>query len=203
MMMDRAKNLKHKRSMQALKKQVDGTVARATRDQGLCLLLTGDGKGKTSSGFGMLMRSLAYGKAVGIVQFIKGKQPSGEENYIRQRHPEIPFYQMGTGFTWNTQDREADISAARQTWSAAEKLLKDESIEFLLLDELTYMLSLKYLEEQQVLDAIRNRPAGQHVVITGRGGGKALKDLADTVSEIRNIKHAYEAGVKAQEGVDY
>ncbi len=126
--------------MQALKKQVDSTLASASRDQGLCLLLTGDGKGKTSSAFGMLMRSLAYGKSVGIVQFIKGEQASGEENYIRQRHPDIPFYQMGTGFTWDTQDREADIRAARQTWSAAEKLLKDESIELLLLDELTYML---------------------------------------------------------------
>jgi cob(I)alamin adenosyltransferase len=202
-MKDKAKNLRHKQRMQALKKQVDSSLASANKDQGLCLLLTGDGKGKTSSAFGMLMRSLAYGKAVGIVQFIKGEQPSGEENYIRQMHPEIPFYQMGTGFTWNTQDREADIHAALQTWTEAKKLLKDESIELLLLDELTYMLSFKYLEEQEVVNAIRSRPNGQHVVITGRGGGKALKELADTVSEIRNIKHAYESGIKAQQGVDY
>jgi cob(I)alamin adenosyltransferase len=196
------KEVRHQASMAKQKQKVDANIERAQREQGLVLLLTGDGKGKSSSAFGMVMRSLGYGHKVGIIQFIKGEQLSGEEVFIRDFHPEIPFYQMGTGFTWDTQDRSGDIAAAKATWQQAEKLLKDPSIQLLILDELTYMLAYDYLDEGQIIKAISERPAEQSVVITGRGGGKKLRDLADTVSEVKDIKHAFRAGIKARRGVD-
>lgn len=193
----------HRRRMQKHKERVDAGIAAARRERGLLLLLTGDGKGKSSSAFGMAIRSLGYGYRVGIVQFIKGAQLSGEEIFIRDRHPEVRFHQMGTGFTWDTQDRDGDIAAAEATWARAAKMLRDDSIHLLVLDELTYMLGYGYLDENRVLEALRNRPREQTVVVTGRGGGKALRELADTVSEIKEIKHAYRAGLKARKGVDY
>ncbi len=193
----------HRKRMQNQKEKIDANIAAATEERGVVILLTGNGKGKSSSAFGMVMRSMGYDYRVAVVQFIKGVQLSGEELYLREHLPAEDFYQMGTGFTWDTQDKTADIEAAKKTWKVAERLLKDESVHLLLLDELTYMLGYKYLDETQVLDAIRNRPANQSVVITGRGGGSALQELADTVSEIKEIKHAYRAGVKARKGVDF
>jgi cob(I)alamin adenosyltransferase len=140
---------------------------------------------------------------VGVVQFIKGAQLSGEEIFLKEKMPEVDFYQMGTGFTWNTQDRSGDIAAAERTWVEAERMLKDESLDLVLLDELTYMIAYKYLDEDMILNAIRNRPPEQSVIVTGRGGGSGLKDLADTVSEVKDVKHAYKAGVKARKGVDF
>ena len=196
------KNLRHKKSMEKQKQKIDQRIEQADEERGLVLLLTGDGKGKSSSAFGMVMRSLGYGHKVGVVQFIKGVQLSGEEIFIRDKHPEVDFYQMGTGFTWNTQDREGDIIAAKRTWKEAERMLQDDTIRLVVLDELTYMFAYKYLDEEQVLDAIRNRPKQQSVIVTGRGGGSALRELADTVSEIKDVKHAFRAGIKAREGVD-
>ena len=194
---------RHKRKMQKQKEKVDKNIAAATDERGVLLLLTGDGKGKSSSAFGMVIRALGYDYKVGVVQFIKGQQLSGEELYLKDKCPQVDFYQMGTGFTWNTQDRDADIAAAVKTWAIAEPMLRDESYHLVVLDELTYMLSYKYLDETMVLDALANRPANQSVVVTGRGGGSALRDLADTVSEIKEIKHVYKAGVKARKGVDF
>jgi cob(I)alamin adenosyltransferase len=195
--------LRHKRKMQKQKENVDSHIAEANEERGVCILLTGDGKGKSSSAFGMVLRALGYDYKIGVVQFIKGVLLSGEEIYLKDHCPQINFYQMGTGFTWNTQDRESDISAAEKTWAIVEPMLKDESYHLVVLDELTYMLSYKYLDENMVLNTIRNRPREQSVVITGRGGGSALRDLADTVSEIKDVKHAYKSGVKARKGVDY
>lgn len=194
---------RHKRKMQKQKEKVDQSIAAAQEERGVLILLTGDGKGKSSSAFGMVMRSLGYGYKVGVVQFIKGQQLSGEEIYLRDQCPQVDFYQMGTGFTWNTQDRDGDIAAAEKTWAVAEPMLRDDSYHLVVLDELTYMLSYKYLDEEKVLAALANRPRSQTVVVTGRGGGSALRELADTVSEIREIKHAYKAGVKARQGVDF
>lgn len=194
---------KHKASMQKQKENVDKSIAEASEEKGVVILLTGNGKGKSSSAFGMAVRCLGYGYDLGIVQFIKGEQLSGEEIFIRDKHPEVYFYQMGTGFTWDTQDRTADIKAAEETWLHAEKLLKDESKHLVILDELTYMLAYKYLDEEKVLEAICNRPKEQSVVVTGRGGGSALRDIADTVSEINEVKHAFKAGIMARKGVDY
>lgn len=198
-----SKDEKHKKIMQKQKENIDKSIALASDERGVLLLLTGDGKGKSSSAFGMVMRSLGYGYKVGVIQFIKGEQLSGEEIYLREKLPEVYFYQMGTGFTWDTQDRSGDIKAAEETWQYAEKLLNDPSYHLVVLDELTYMLAYKYLDEEKVLNALKNRPHEQTVVVTGRGGGSALREICDTVSEINEIKHAYKAGIKARKGVDY
>ena len=197
------KDESHKRKMQNQKEKVDAKIAASDEERGVMIVLTGDGKGKSSSAFGMVMRAMGYGYKVGVVQFIKGEQLSGEELYVREKCPEIEFYQMGTGFTWNTQDRSGDIAAAERTWAVVEPMLKDESIHLVILDELTYMLSYKYLDEEMVLKALADRPENQSVVVTGRGGGAAIRELADTVSEIKDVKHAYHDGVKARRGVDF
>jgi cob(I)alamin adenosyltransferase len=192
----------HKKKMKKLKENIDASIAAATIERGVGILLTGNGKGKSSSAFGMVMRALGYKYKVGIVQFIKGQQLSGEEIFVRDRCPTVSFHQMKTGFTWETQDRSTDIIAAKKSWAIAEEMLQDDRYHLVVLDELTYMLSFKYLSEDRVLEALNNRPADQSVVVTGRGGGKALTEWADTVSEIKEVKHAYNAGIKARKGVD-
>lgn len=194
---------KHKKAMQKQKARVDANIEAADIERGVLIVLTGNGKGKSSSAFGMVMRALGYGHRVGVVQFIKGQQLSGEEIYLREQCPQVDFYQMGTGFTWNTQDRSGDIEAAEKTWAKVEPMLNDDRYQLVVLDELTYMIAYKYLDEDRVLEAIRNRPREQSVVITGRGGGTALQELADTVSEVKEVKHAFKSGIKAREGVDY
>jgi cob(I)alamin adenosyltransferase len=194
---------KHKAAMEKQKASVDAGIASADESRGVSILLTGNGKGKSSSAFGMVMRALGYGQKVGVVQFIKGVQLSGEEIYLKQHCPEVTFYQMGTGFTWDTQDRAADIAAAKRTWAIARPMLEDASYNLVVLDELTYMLAYDYLPEAEVLKAIAERPREQSVVVTGRGGGSALQGIMDTVSEVRDIKHAYNAGIMAREGVDF
>lgn len=197
------KSEKHKASMQKQKEHVDQRIEEASEERGVIILLSGNGKGKSSSAFGMVVRCLGYGYDLGIVQFIKGEQLSGEEIFIRDHHPEVYFHQMGTGFTWDTQDRSGDIKAAEETWKHAEKLLKDDSKHLVILDEITYMLAYKYLDEAMVLEALRNRPVEQSVVLTGRGGGRGLREIADTVSDIQDVKHAFASGIKARKGVDY
>jgi cob(I)alamin adenosyltransferase len=194
---------RQKRKMQKLKEKVDQHIEACNEEKGVMILLTGDGKGKSSSAFGMVVRSLGYGYKIGVVQFIKGEQLSGEELYLRDHCPQVDFYQMGTGFTWDTQDRDADIAAAQTTWKVVELMLSDPSYHLVIIDELTYMLSYKYLDESMVIKALSNRPPSQSVVVTGRGGGNSLKDIADTVSEIKDVKHAYHSNIKARKGVDY
>ena len=199
--MDR--DTKHNKAMAKQKAAVDDAISKANIEQGVSVLLTGDGKGKTSSAFGMVIRALGYGQRVGIVQFIKGAQPSGEETYVKNHLPDVTLYQMGTGFTWDTQDRAGDIAAAERTWEQARAMLEDETYDLVVLDELTYMLAFDYLPEQDVIGALTSRPAGQSVVVTGRGGGSALREAMDTVSEVQEINHAYRAGIMARQGVDY
>jgi cob(I)alamin adenosyltransferase len=197
------KNERHRNAMAKQKAKVDKRIAEADTERGVLIVLTGNGKGKSSSAFGMVMRSLGYGYRVGVVQFIKGAQLSGEEMYVREKCPEVDFHQMGTGFTWNTQDREKDIAAAEQAWEEAARMLADASYHLVVLDELTYMMAYKYLNEERVLESLANRPADQSVVVTGRGGGSALQAIADTVTELRDVKHAFKSGIKARQGVDF
>ena len=201
--MSEQREQKHKKAMQKQKASVDASIALATEERGIALLLTGDGKGKSSSAFGMVMRALGYDQKVGVVQFIKGVILSGEEMYLRKHCPQVEFYQMGTGFTWDTQDRSGDIAAAERTWAVAKSMLTNPAFDLVILDELTYMLSFDYLNHDEVLSSISQRPKEQSVVVTGRGGGKALQAIMDTVSEVKEIKHAYTAGIKARHGVDY
>jgi cob(I)alamin adenosyltransferase len=197
------KNAKHKASMEKQKSNVDAHIAAADIERGVAIFLTGNGKGKSSSAFGMVMRALGYGHKVGVVQFIKGVQLSGEEIYLRDQCPQVKLYQMGTGFTWDTQDRSGDIAAAIETWAVAKPMLEDPSYNLVVLDEITYMLAYDYLPEDEILSAIQNRPVEQSVVLTGRGGGAALKECMDTVSEVKEIKHAFNVGIKARQGVDF
>lgn len=197
------KDAKHKAAMQKQKAKVDAAIEAADTERGVAVLLTGNGKGKTSSAFGMVMRALGYGQKVGVVQFIKGAQLSGEELYLRDQCPTVEFHQMGTGFTWNTQDRSGDIAAAQSTWARARPMLADESFDLVVLDELTYMIAYDYLDEQEIIDAITSRPESQSVVVTGRGGGSGLQAVMDTVSEVKDVKHAYTSGIMARKGVDY
>jgi len=199
----KTKATRHKRAMEKQKTVVDSAIAAADTDRGVALLLTGDGKGKSSSAFGMVLRALGYHQKVGVVQFIKGEQLSGEEIYLRDRLEPSDFYQMGTGFTWDTQDRTTDIDAAKRTWNEAERMLTDARYDLVILDELTYMLAFDYLNEEMILKAIKSRPIEQSVVVTGRGGGSGLREIMDTVSEVKDIKHAFKKGIQARKGVDF
>ena len=202
-MSDSKKDAKHKAAMEKQKSSVDASIDAADTERGVAILLTGNGKGKSSSAFGMVMRALGYGHKVGVVQFIKGEQLSGEEIYLREKCPEVDFYQMGTGFTWDTQDRSGDIVAAIKTWAVVKPMLQDASYNLVVMDELTYMIAYNYLPEDEIIHAIHERPPGQSVVVTGRGGGVALQAVMDTVSEVKEIKHAFKAGIMARKGVDY
>ena len=196
------RNARHKRAMQRKKAHVDQRIAAATEDKGLVVVLTGNGKGKSSSAFGMIARSVGHGLHCGVVQFIKGQWECGE-HLLFANNPLVRFYVMNTGFTWETQDREGDIKAAQSTWQHADRLLKDDSIDVVLLDELTYMLTYGYLDKAMVLKSIAQRPPGQHVIITGRNASPELLEMADTVSEIQETKHAFNNGVRVQKGIDY
>lgn len=196
------RNKRHKRAMQRKKSHIDARIAEAQTDKGLLLVLTGNGKGKSSSAFGMLARSVGHGLKCGVVQFIKGQWECGEQ-LLFEDNPLVEFHVMNTGFTWETQDRDKDIKAALSTWEKATELLSDASIDVVILDELTYMLTYGYLEKEEVLTSLKNRPEHQHVIITGRNASKELVELADTVSEVADTKHAFNAGIKVQKGIDY
>ena len=202
-MSDSRKDAKHKAAMEKQKASVDASIDAADTERGVGILLTGDGKGKSSSAFGMVMRALGYGHTVGVVQFIKGEQLSGEEIYLKEQCPQVKFYQMGTGFTWDTQDRSGDIVAAIRTWAVAKDMLQDERYNLVVLDELTYMIAYDYLPADEIIHALSERPTRQSVVVTGRGGGTALQEIMDTVSEVKEVKHAFKAGIMARKGVDY
>jgi cob(I)alamin adenosyltransferase len=201
-MQNEKRQARHKKAMQTKKELVDEKIANAQQDKGLLLVLTGNGKGKTSSAFGTAVRSLGYGYKVAIVQFIKGSGECGERNFLEGQSL-VSYQCMATDFTWETQDRESDTLAAQATWSEAEKYLRDESIHLVVLDELTYMTKYGYLDSVEVLDCLKNRPTSQHVIVTGRAASQALIEIADTVSEIKPIKHAFDSGIKAQRGIEW
>jgi cob(I)alamin adenosyltransferase len=191
----------HRARMARKKAVVDASIAQATIERGVVIVNTGNGKGKSTAGFGMIARALGHGMKVGVVQFIKGSFSTGEEAFFR-RFPEVSYHVMGDGFTWDTQDKERDIASATAAWNKACELLQDPTINVVLLDELNIALKLKYIRVEDVIAALRKRPANQHVVITGRGAPDALIEYADTVTEMNLLKHAYHAGVKAQNGVE-
>ena len=198
---DVERNARHHARMERKKAVVDAKIAEATRDQGVLLVHTGNGKGKSSAGFGMLARALGHGMRVGVVQFIKGAFSTGEEAFFR-RFPEVEYHVMGEGFTWETQDRERDIAMAQSAWQRSAAMLANPAIQLLLLDELNIALKQHYIDVNVVIAALKIRPPMQHVVITGRGAPQALIDIADTVTEMVVIKHAFNAGVRAQKGVE-
>ena len=194
--------LRHKKAMQRKKEHIDGRIAAATIDKGLLVVLTGNGKGKSTSAFGMLARSVGHGLHCGVIQFIKGQWECGEQMLFAD-NPLVEFQVMNTGFTWETQDRDSDIAAAEKTWAHGAAMMTNPDFDVVILDELTYMLTYGYLDKEMVLSALENRPEGQHVVITGRSAAKELIELADTVTELGENKHAFYDGVKVQKGIDY
>ena len=198
---EQQKQLRHKNRQQRLKTEVDKAVAAATAEKGVLLVITGNGKGKSTAGFGNVARAVGHGMTAAVVQFIKGGWDCGERNLLQQHG--VQFAVMATGFTWDTQDKAADIAAAEQVWLQAEQYLSDPAIDMVLLDELTYMLSYHYIDLTRVEQALLNRPAQQHVVITGRACHRRIIELADTVSEVQNVKHAFDNGIKAQRGLDW
>ncbi|MBR9856648.1 MAG: cob(I)yrinic acid a,c-diamide adenosyltransferase [Gammaproteobacteria bacterium] len=198
---DQVKAERHQQRQQKVKEAVDARVAAASDERGVLMVITGNGKGKSTAGFGTVARAVGHGKSAAVVQFIKGGWECGERNLLQKVG--VPFVVMNTGFTWETQNREQDMAACEQTWLPAEKMLADPSIDLVLLDELTYMVAYHYLDLDRVLTALKNRPPHQHVIITGRGCHRSIIELADTVSEVQPIKHAFDAGVKAQPGFDY
>lgn len=192
---------KHKQRQQKLKSAVDEKIAAASDEKRILLVLTGNGKGKSTAGFGTVLRAVGHQQKAAVVQFIKGAWECGERNVLQSLG--VPFYVMNTGFTWETQNRESDTQAAEMAWQAAQTYLSDPNINIVLLDELTYMLSYHYLDVDKVIEALENRPEHQHVVITGRSCHRKILELADTVSDIQPVKHAFDEGIKAQVGLDY
>ena len=197
----RANADRHRQRQQKRKAQVESRVAAATEKRGILIVFTGNGKGKSTAAFGTATRAVGHGKTVGVAQFIKGQWDNGEYNTL---HPlGVEFHIMGTGFTWETQNRETDIQAATAVWQESKRMLADPRYDLVVLDELTYMLAYHYLDSQEVIAAVENRPVQQTVIITGRGCHSQLLALADTVSEMRPVKHAFDSGIQAQEGIDW
>ncbi len=192
----------YKTRMKRKKEYIDSRIEQANIDKGVIILLTGNGKGKSSSALGMICRALGYDMKIGVAKFLKGLQDTGEDIFLAQQ-PNLQMVSMKTGFTWDTQDKTYDTAMAVETWTKAKEYLNDESIDLVVLDELTYMINYKYLNEQDILDTINNRPNNQHVVITGRSASDSLINMADTVSKIEDVKHAFRNNIKAQKGVDF
>ncbi|MBS0903621.1 cob(I)yrinic acid a,c-diamide adenosyltransferase [Pantoea dispersa] len=192
---------RHQQRQQRLKEQVDARIAAATETRGILMVFTGNGKGKTTAAFGTALRACGHGKNVAAVQFIKGEWPNGERNLLAQHG--VEFQVMATGFTWETQNRASDTAACQQVWQHARRMLQDASLDLVILDEITYMVSLDYLELDELIAALQQRPPQQSVIITGRGCHRTLLELADTVSEMRPVKHAFDAGIQAQQGIDW
>jgi cob(I)alamin adenosyltransferase len=195
------KTEQHRIRAQRQKEVVDAKIARATENRGVVLVNTGNGKGKSSAAFGMMARALGHGMRVGVVQFIKGSFSTGEEAFFR-RFPEVEYHVMGEGFTWETQDKERDVASAQAAWRVACAMLSNPDIDLVVLDEINIALKLHYLEVDRVLEALRKRPKMQHVVLTGRAAPEALIEYADTVTEMRMVKHAFDAGIQAQNGIE-
>jgi len=196
------KSERHQQRMQRQKSLVDESIQQADKDKGLLLCITGNGKGKSSSGFGMVARALGHDMRVGVVQFIKGPCSTGEETFFRRFPDMVEYHVVGDGFTWDTQNLDQDIASAKAGWEVCKRLLNDPTIDVVLLDELNIVLKMKYLDIDTVLADLANRPEMQHAIVTGRGAPDAIIDAADTVSRIEDVKHAFRAGIQAQKGIE-
>lgn len=198
-----ALNERHRARMERKKAVIDAKIASADKEIGIIIVNTGNGKGKSSSAFGMVARALGHGMKVGVVQFIKGALATGEENFLRRFPDEVSFHAMGEGYTWETQNRERDIEKATEAWAMARQFLSDPAIGMVVLDELNIALKYRYLDVDTVIADLLDRPVMQHVVITGRGAPSELVEVADTVTEMNVVKHAFKAGIAAQAGTEW
>ncbi|TVT57796.1 MAG: cob(I)yrinic acid a,c-diamide adenosyltransferase [Azoarcus sp. PHD] len=196
------KDARHNARMARKKEVVDSHIAAAQIERGVLLVNTGNGKGKSSAGFGLVARALGHGQKVGVVQFIKGRSDTGEEAFYR-RQPGVSWHVMGEGFTWETQDRARDVAAAHAAWEQARSLLRDPGTGLVVLDELNIALKYGYLEVDSVVADLTARPVDQHVVVTGRAAPPELVAVADTVTDMTVVKHAFAAGIKAMAGMEW
>ncbi|RKQ97253.1 cob(I)yrinic acid a,c-diamide adenosyltransferase [Kushneria sinocarnis] len=201
-MSDDQRQQRHQRAMERLKSHVDERVARADEERGQLLVLTGNGKGKTTAAWGTVTRALGYGYRVGVVQFIKGQWECGERERLVD-DPNLSVAIMATGFTWETQNRESDTAACAEVWREAERMLADPDVYLVVLDEITYMLKFGYLAIEEVEHALANRPHEQTVIVTGRNAHRRLLEMADTITEMQETRHAFNQGLKARRGIDY
>jgi cob(I)alamin adenosyltransferase len=192
----------HEERMQKKKAVIDRKINAADEERGVLVVNTGNGKGKSSAAFGVVTRALGHGLKVGVVQFVKGRSDTGEEAFFRNL-PNVAWHVGGEGFTWETQNKERDAKAAQHAWSIACVHLANPEIGLVVLDEMTYAFKYGWLELDGVLATLNSRPAMQHVIITGRAAPQALRDAADTVSDIGMEKHAFQAGIKAMPGLEY
>ncbi|HEY6528718.1 MAG TPA: cob(I)yrinic acid a,c-diamide adenosyltransferase [Cellvibrionaceae bacterium] len=197
-----SQDAEHQAAMQDTQQKVRAAVAAAKEKRGVIIYLYGQGKGKSSSGFGTLLRAVGHGQTAAVVQFIKGTWKTGEQQFFQQ-HPKVHYEIMGTGFTWDSQNRQKDMAAAEAVWQKATAFLQDESINLILFDEITYMFDYGYLDLANCIAALKQKPLMQNIILTGRSAIPELIELADTVSEINDIKHAFRSGVKAQRGIEF
>ena len=198
-----ALNERHRVRMERKKAIIDARIQAADKQVGIIIVNTGNGKGKSSSAFGMAARALGHGMRVGVVQFIKGAMATGEEMFLRRFPDEVGFHAMGEGYTWETQNRERDMEKAAEAWAQAKRYLSDPAIGMVVLDELNIALKYRYLDVHTVIEDLLDRPPMQHVVITGRGAPPELVAVADTVTEMNVVKHAFKAGIAAQAGTEW
>jgi len=198
-----ALNERHRVRMERKKAIIDAKIAAADKKIGIIIVNTGNGKGKSSSAFGMVGRALGHGMKVGVVQFIKGAMSTGDELFLRRFPDDVSFHAMGEGYTWETQDRERDVLKAGQAWEQARRFLSDPAYGLVVLDELNIALKYRYLDVDTVIADLLDRPEMQHVVVTGRGAPPELIAVADTVSEMTDVKHAFRAGIAAQAGTEW
>jgi cob(I)alamin adenosyltransferase len=193
----------HRQRMQVIKTAHERKQARATREQGLLIVHTGTGKGKTTAALGMAVRALGHGMKVGMIQFIKGAIATGEQAFARVHAGQLDLLTLGEGYTWDTQNRARDMEVARRGWEQGRAMMADPTYDMVIFDELNVVLKYAYLPLDEVLEALRGKREALHVVVTGRHAPQELLQLADLVTEMRVVKHPYAAGIKAQKGIEF
>ena len=206
--MDQERDEKHKQRMARIKKAQDAQLAKATREKGLIVVHTGAGKGKSTAAFGLALRALGHGMRIGIVQFVKGKWETGERRVLERFKDQVDIRTMGEGFTWETQDRARDIRAARAAWEVSKVMIEacrgpQPRYDLVILDELNIVLRYDYLPLDEVVTFLAAKPERLHLVVTGRNAKPDLIAIADLVTEMTLVKHPFQAGVKAQKGIEF
>jgi len=197
------RDARHAEKMRRKKEARDKIIATKTVEKGLLIVHTGKGKGKSTAAFGLVLRALGHGKKIGIVQFVKGKWETGERAALEKFSEQVTINTMGEGFTWETQDRQRDIAAARAAWDKAKALIADDIHDIVLLDELNIVLRYDYLDIADVVAALAARPAMKHVIVTGRNAREEMIEAADLVTDMTQVKHPFRSGVKAQVGIEF
>jgi len=196
-------NARHAEKMKKKKAARDKIIATKTIEKGLVIIHTGKGKGKSTAAFGMVFRAIGNGMRVGVVQFVKGRWGTGERKVLEAFPDQVELATMGEGFTWETQDRERDIAAARAAWEKGKAMIADPKLDMVLLDELNIVLRYDYLPVGEVVDVLTSKPEMKHVIVTGRNAREELIEAADLVTDMEMVKHPFRSGVKAQKGIEF